>query len=449
MSRTQSYTYHASRLEELLAGSPYQTYVYSYPHKTAYRPLETPQPLEQLWAAEQRQALFLYLHIPFCEMRCGFCNLFTTVRPADELVAAYLDTLERQAHLVRSLLGPLTIARFAIGGGTPTYLSLQGLERILNIAEHIMGADLQRIPISVEVSPETATPAKLRLLRQRGVKRISIGIQSFLDSEVAAVHRRQQATQVETALDHIRAAGFPTLNLDLMYGLPDQTVPSWLASLRAALRYQPEEIFLYPLYVRPITRLGTSDQEWDDIRLACYRAARDFLLAEGYQQRSMRLFHAPHAPTTDGPAYCCQQDGMLGLGCGARSYTDTLHYSSNYAVGPQHVTHILRAFVASPDSTFTHASYGFPLNPEERRRRHILLSLLSHEGLDQTAYHHRFGTLPLSDLPELSDLLPLGLAAWQANTLHLTPAGRERSDTIGPWLFSETVRQRISKFDLT
>ena len=85
--------------------SPYQSYVYSYPHKLAYRPLDPPLQLNGLWAGEDKNVLFLYLHIPFCEMRCGFCNLFTTVHPAQSLEASYLDALERQARRV-SAAGP-------------------------------------------------------------------------------------------------------------------------------------------------------------------------------------------------------------------------------------------------------------------------------------------------------------------------------------------------------
>src|SRR6185295_6717962 len=110
-------------------------------------------------------------------------------------------------------------------------------------------------PISVETSPFTAQPDKLALLRERGVDRISIGVQSFHVDEVKAVGRAQNADAVSQALKQIRAVGFPILNIDLMYGLPGQSVTSWLESLRMALAYQPEELYLYPLYVRPLTGL--------------------------------------------------------------------------------------------------------------------------------------------------------------------------------------------------
>ncbi len=435
-------------LVQMLRETPYASYTYSYPHKTAYRPLNPPVPLRDLWAGERRDRLFLYLHIPFCEMRCGFCNLFTTVNPADDLETVYLAALERQAARVREALGPAQVARLAIGGGTPTYLTPEAIDRLFDIAEQGYGAGAAAIPVSVETSPHTAAPDKLRLLRERGVDRVSIGVQSFIEAEVRAAGRPQRTETVEAALEGIHAAGFPTLNIDLMYGLPGQTVESWLGSLQTALRHAPEELYLYPLYVRPLTGLGRHPREWDDIRLACYRAGRDFLRERGYTQVSMRMFRAPHAPDAGGPVYCCQEDGMVGLGCGARSYTRALHYSSEYAVGARGVKAILADYVAKPAAAFDVADYGARLDDEEQRRRYIIQSLLQTEGLSRAAYQARFGADPLDDLPVLAELVEHGLARVDDGALALTDAGMERSDTIGPWLYSAPVEESMRGYAL-
>lgn len=434
-------------LKSKICQSPYQAYVYSYPHKTAYRPLTPPVNLANLWSNQDKSALFLYIHIPFCEMRCGFCNLFTTVTHNEDFVTQYVRALQRQAQRVKSALGKSSFARFAIGGGTPTQLPIQHLETILNIAEQTMGANLQSIPISVEVSPETATQDKLKLLRERGADRISIGVQSFIESEVLATQRRQTTPQVEAALGRIKEAGFPTLNIDLIYGLPEQTVETFLQSIRAALRFQPEEIYLYPLYVRPLTGLGRTDKEWDDIRLASYRAGRQLLLSEGYSQVSMRMFQRrENNPAL--PVYCCQADGMVGLGCGARSYTDSLHYSNDYAVGVKEIKDILQAYIQNSNEAFDYASYGFKLDNSEQRRRFILLSLLSDEGLNFNSYKHRFGSDVYSDFSELGELLTLNLGMEDGEILRLTEAGIELSDVIGAWLFSLEVLNLMDGYEL-
>ncbi|MBX7220866.1 MAG: STM4012 family radical SAM protein [Blastocatellia bacterium] len=424
----------------VLEQTPYEAYSYSYPHKTAYRPLEPPVSLQEVWATENRQALFLYFHIPFCEMRCGFCNLFTTANPDDDLPETYLRTLKRQAERVWAALGPAVFARMAIGGGTPTYLSPAQLDFLFDIAEDLFGINAHRIPVSVETSPLTSEMEKLRVLRARGVDRISMGVQSFVEAETAAVGRRQKNADLFHALDRLAQAGFPTRNLDLIYGLPGQTVASWLVSVQTALRFAPEELYLYPLYIRPLTGLGRKDTHWNDVRLDCYREARSLLLSEGYEQLSMRMFRKKGVSLESGPVYCCQEDGMVGLGCGARSYTSGLHYSNEYAVGVPAVRSILADYLTRHDATFDMASYGIRLSAEDQRRRFVIQSLLQTEGLDLNRYQARFGTEVWADLPQLKLLQEAGLIHQRAETVQLTASGLERSDVIGPWLYSESVR---------
>ncbi len=435
-----------TRLESMLAATPYTGYLYAYPHKTAYRPLSPPVSLAPLWDGEDKRALFLYLHIPFCEMRCGFCNLFTAAGPKADGVQRYLATLLRDARQVKAALGEVAFARVAVGGGTPTLLDVESLARLLDLAEGVMGAKLPLVPVSVESSPETVDAAKLRLLRERGVDRVSLGVQSFLEAEVAAVKRPQKTAEVEAALDLIRAEGFPTLNIDLIYGMEGQTEASFATSLRQALRWRPEEIYLYPLYVRPLTFLGKSSQLWDDHRLKLYRAGRALLLSEGYTQVSMRMFRAAHAPSHGGPVYRCQEDGMVGLGCGSRSYTKALHYSSEYAVNARAVRGIIDAYIDRPDASFTAAHYGIRLSEDEQRRRFAILSLLA-EGLDAREYRGRFGAAVFEDFPQLLQLSELGLACLEGERLVLTPAGVERSDTLGPWLHSAPVEALMQAYE--
>jgi oxygen-independent coproporphyrinogen III oxidase len=463
-------------LQTLLANSTYTSYSYAYPHKTAYRPLDPPEHLSTVWAQEKKEALFLYLHIPFCEMRCGFCNLFTQTNAGEDLVAQYLKTLTREAKQVKAALGESQFARMAIGGGTPTFLSVSELVRVFDLAADIMGADLHAIPISVEVSPETATQEKLALLKQRGVDRISIGIQSFIPAETAAAGRPQTLDNVYAALDRIKSVDFPTLNLDLIYGLPGQSIDSWVKSLQIALTFAPEELYLYPLYIRPLTGLDRSRREWHDERRDYYRHARDLLLASGYEQISMRMFRqitpslpsgevswrlkpplvmqspptrtnkqdipvsqSPSLPLSHSPLYCCQADGMVGLGCGARSYTSSLHYSSEYAVGMNGIQEIIANYARREDEQFNWVNYGYKLNLDDRQRRFLIQSLLQSEGLSLSDYYQNFHTDALTDFPQLNDLLTLELAEKTDDGLLLNPAGVEVSDTLGVWLYSPQV----------
>lgn len=444
------------------APRPYESYVYAYPHKTAYRPLRPRPALRDLWAGEEKTALALYLHIPFCEVRCGFCNLFTRIGAPEGLTSAYLDALERQAGAVREGLGEgdVRFAAAAFGGGTPTFLDAGELERLCDIAERRMGAHLAAVPLSVEASPATATADRLAVLAARGTTRLSIGVQSFVDAEARAAVRPQRRTDVEAALGRIRNAAIPVLNIDLVYGIDGQTADTWRQSLDAALAWAPEELYLYPLYVRPLTglsRLGSgapagadAASAWDAQRLRLYRYGRDHLLDRGYEQISMRMFRRKDAPATGGADHACQTDGMVGLGCGARSYTSGLHYSFDYAVGMREVRSLVDDYTARPAGDFAFAEFGRPMDAWESRRRHLLQSLLQAGGMAVDGYRSRFGTLPSEDFP--SELERFASAGWLDDAagphrLRLSAEGLAHSDAVGPALFSPAVRAAMAAYD--
>lgn len=430
----------------MLAGSPYQSYVYSYPHKTAYRPLATPAPLRSAWADENPASRFLYVHIPFCEMRCGFCNLFTSVDHRSGRYSQFLDALERQMRAVTDEIGPATYTRLAIGGGTPTILSVDELDRLFDMIGRYFGVDPANTEASIETSPATATPDKLNLLRGRGIQRISIGVQSFDEDDARSIGRPMDRRVLLPALERIRDLDFPTFNIDLIYGGELQTPGSWQHTLEETVSFKPEEVYLYPLYVRPLTTLGKLDRDWDDQRLDAYRAGRDFLVDRGYNQVSMRMFQRPSADRVQTPAYCCQQDSMLGLGCGARSYTHGLHYATEYAVQQPGVRSIIDAYLDRPDDAFRFADYGFELNEDERARRDLILSLLQCGGLDRNRFRGRFGRDALDLFPRLDELEAIDCMIADEGRLRLTGRGIERSDAIGPWLYSSACRSRMEQY---
>ena len=178
-----------------------------------------------------------------------------------------------------------------------------------------------------------------------------------------------------------------------------------------------------------------------DARPVLYQAARERLLQAGYSQVSMRMFRAPHAPGEDGPVYCCQSDGMVGLGAGARSYAASLHYSTRYAVERVATRAIVEEYATQTESDFMKTDYGFELDEGEQRRRFVIQSLLTYPGLEHAAYRRRFGSDCRSDLPQLDELSGAGLAHDDGEWLSLNARGVALSDTIGPWLGSPRVQE--------
>jgi oxygen-independent coproporphyrinogen III oxidase len=284
-------------------------------------------------------------------------------------------------------------------------------------------------------------------LRDAGIRRISIGVQTFEAAESRALGRAQKTVWVETALERIRAHGFPILNIDLMYGIEGQTSATLARSIEGALSFAPEEMYLYPLYVRPLTgiaRQGARAQ--DDRRLELYRAGRDILVAGGYEQVSMRFFRRTGAPASADT--CCQDDGTVGIGCGARSYTRDLHYASEWAVGARPVREILDGYVRAPAEAFDVAAYGARVSLDDQRRRYVIKTLLRRAGVPLAEYRARFGSRAEDDLPELADLVEEGLAVNADTAVRLTDRGMELSDAIGPWLYSAATRASMAAYGL-
>ncbi len=427
-------------LRETFRQQPFGGYCYAYPHKTAYRHFD-PVPLRQVWRDENRDALFLYLHVPFCTGRCGYCNLMSIPGAGAGLVQSYLSAMKRQMEAVRQNLHPFSIARMAVGGGTPSVLSPEQLDELFVMSRGILNADPQITAPSVELSPDTTTPERIAVLRENGVHRVSVGVQSFLFDELRALGRNQSPRQMDTALGLLCDAAFPVFNIDLIYGIPGQTVGSFLDSLQRALAVSPSELYLYPLYIRKLTGMAASGAAVSPLMQAMYRQARELLLEKGFQQVSLRHFrHSVGKVQKRLPEYSCQTDGMIGFGCGARSYTRYLHYSGEYAVDRRRIESIIETYCRKSVRSFATVDYGVQMDEEERKRRFLLKSLLLCSGLDKDHYRREFGTEPETDFPQIRRLAQEGLARISPQRICLTGDGIELSDSIGPWLYSEKVR---------
>ncbi len=426
-------------------GQVYQGYCYAYPHKTAYRPLLEPRRLGEVWKEESKDNLFLYVHVPFCSSRCAYCNLFSSVAADTEVQAAYVDTLGRQAATIGSELGTFKISQAAMGGGTPSLLHPVFLERLFNMMADFCGRPLAETGLSFEVSPVAIDAPRLALMKAAGVTRVSVGIQTFDAGEARSLGRRQSDRQVRETLDGIRSTGFPVLNIDLIYGIEGQDRSSWLRTLARALEYCPEEVYLYPLYIRPLTLLGAGKKGWDDRRLELYTTGRQYLLAAGYVQQSMRMFHLPRPQKKADRDYCCQEDGMVGLGCGARSYTSNLHWATRYSVSSTVSRMIINTYIRTTD--FSLADHGIWLDTDEQRRRYILKTVLRYPGLELSTYLRNFGTDPLTDYPILAELITSDLARTETGHYALTETGLRLSDMIGPALYSDRVRGLMEGYE--
>lgn len=416
--------------------SRYVSYMYSYPHKTAYRTLTPPVSLSPYLERLEGREASLYFHIPFCAHKCGYCNLFSQQCCDAERISLYLHTMRRQAEQLSVAAQGLKFTSFAVGGGTPLILDEGQLEELFCLAE-LFGVHPSRVFTSVETSPEYTQKSVLRQLRARGVERLSMGVQSFNETELKKLKRRPGLGTVVGALENIVEAGFPQFNLDLIYGIEGQTVESFMRSLNTALTYRPNELFIYPLYVRPGTRIDV--RSTDDIGYAIYKSARELLVGQGFVQTSMRRFVRRETTETE---FSCGDEVMLSCGAGGRSYLGNLHYATPYAVRQQAIADEIEHYIRTTD--FMTAANGFLLSTEEMQIRFIIKNLMYYRGVDLAEYEKRFGEKPDRNL--FREFTDRGWIEETGRIVRLTEEGMAYSDYIGQAFISPVVRKLISEY---
>lgn len=416
--------------------SRYVSYMYSYPHKTAYRTLTPPVSLSPYLERLEGREASLYFHIPFCAHKCGYCNLFSQQCCDAERISLYLHTMRRQAEQLSVAAQGLKFTSFAVGGGTPLILDEGQLEELFCLAE-LFGVHPSRVFTSVETSPEYTQKSVLRQLRARGVERLSMGVQSFNETELKKLKRRPGLGTVVGALENIVEAGFPQFNLDLIYGIEGQTVESFMRSLNTALTYRPNELFIYPLYVRPGTRINV--RSTDDIGYAIYKSARELLVGQGFVQTSMRRFVRRETTETE---FSCGDEVMLSCGAGGRSYLGNLHYATPYAVRQQAIADEIDHYIRTTD--FMTAANGFLLSTEEMQIRFIIKNLMYHRGGDLAEYEKRFGEKPDRNL--FREFTDRGWIEETGRIVRLTEEGMAYSDYIGQAFISPVVRKLMSEY---
>ncbi len=454
------------------AMNPYTQYMYSYPHKTAYRPLPA-IPLATYAPFLAGTGHSLYLHLPFCQAKCGYCNLFSVTAQGKTAIGRYLDALERQCRQYAKVLEPVqtVFSEFAVGGGTPLYLPVDQLVRAFSIVQTYF-AFAPGLEFAVETAPNQTSAEKLEVLKQAGVTRVSMGIQSFSDQELNVLGRVHRADEAREALGLLKAYGFACINVDFIYGIAGQTAESLLDSLKEALEYGPDEIFLYPLYVSHGSGMQLQGAAVDAQAAASqYQSASRFLRGQGYRQDSMRRFVRGQGVRAFSE---CGFGSSLGLGCGARSYLGNLHFCSPYAVEQEECLEQIASYGRTRD--FTKIMHGFLLSEEEEKRRYLIRHLFISPGISLQRYKAQFQSSVMEDFPVLRQWMEAGYvcrerrmaaapgeaaaeqpvpavergkqAGCPEEWLVMSAEGLALSDYLGPQLISGQVQKAMEEWEV-
>jgi oxygen-independent coproporphyrinogen-3 oxidase len=383
----------------------------------------------------------LYFHIPFCKHRCAYCD-FNTYAGQEEMIPAYVDALVREIKYVASSSPErLMVHTIFFGGGTPSLLNPRQYEKIFRaIRDHFDLTDLSDLETSLEANPGTVSPGSLRELRALGFNRLSFGVQSFHPGELRQLERIHDPCDVIEAVTWARRAGFANLNLDLIYGLPEQDPDRWAATVKHAVDLHPEHLSLYALTIEHGTPFG----RWvarglmpapdPDLAAEMYEWSAEYLEAQGYVQYEISNWAMDSGPlTVDSgprstvhrqPSCACKHNlqtwrnqSYLGFGAGAHGYAAGVRYSNVLRIK----TYMDR-FHTPPA-----AHLEFPLSPavvnhhritprEEMQEMMMLGLRLTREGVSAQGFADRFQTQMVDVFgKEIKVLVQLSLLEWAGN----------------------------------
>lgn len=354
-----------------------------------------------------------YIHVPFCAHHCGYCD-FAVVAGRDADAELYLDALERE------MAGePRPVNSVFLGGGTPTQVTLRQLDRLL--ATIAQAHPWQRVghEVSIEATPESVTPEKVAVLADRGVTRVSLGVQSFRPATLAALDRRHSVADIRPAVDAVRRR-IGNFSLDLIFGVPGTTPADWEADIAAAIALDPDHVSTYGLTYEKGTplmrerRAGRVVPLTEDDELAMYLHAIDALAAAGYRQYEVSNFAKPGRECRHNQAYWAN-NAHWAYGLGAARYVGGVR------------TRNTRRFDDYIRKTLTGESAVVmreELAPEDRARETITTQLRRAEGIERLSFREQTGF----DLDALAGepirrFVELGLLSDNGHAVAWTRAG--------------------------
>ena len=387
-----------------------------------------------------KKPLGIYVHIPFCRSKCEYCDFYSLPEGSQKAMAAFLDAVT--AHIAET--GPLApgyrVDTIYFGGGTPSYFGARGLVTILNtIRKHFDVAPSAEI--TFEANPESVTPMLLSRLKSEGFNRVSLGIQCDDDALLQAIGRPHTYAQAVKAVERIRRAGFKNLSLDLIYGLPGQTLESWVSTLNNVLRLKPDHISCYGLKVEEGTPLyayqDSANLPDDDLQADMYLAAVEILRGKDYRQYEISNFAKRDMASRHNLKYWTGGE-YLGFGPDASSDFAGKRFSivrdlDEYVEGIHTGGQVLRDIQEIPK--------------RERAGEYLMLRLRTSAGVSWEEYERRY---LLSFKPLAKVLDRACLRNWAMHNGHggyrLTPEGFLVSNAIiGDLLDAQDEAEAIGK----
>lgn len=386
-------------------------------------------------SAEKDTPMSVYCHIPFCRKRCFYCGCNTCIVNKRDTVQRYLDTMLAEVHRTASLLGDRRrVNQLHFGGGTPTYLTIEEFGSILDAidSEFTFTGDAEK---SIEIDPRVTTTEQLDFLAGRGFNRVSLGVQDF-DPEVQEAAGRVQAYEtVESIVTYCRSLHFKGVNIDLIFGLPKQTVDKYTRTLEKALSLKPDRVAVYSFAFLPKRmanqkQINPEDLPDTETKYRLFARAVEMFTGAGYRQIGMDHFALPQDELARAQAdgrlhrnfmgYTVQTSpDMLGLGMSSIGYINDSFFQ-NYS----QLSDYMDAVTEKEFAVYR----GMQLNEDDLIRQYVISSLMCNFTLDYKEVTARFGVKYReyfsNEHEKLGEFFEDGLLEETPDGLLVTPVGR-------------------------
>jgi oxygen-independent coproporphyrinogen-3 oxidase len=376
------------------------------------------------------ELLSLYLHIPFCTAKCGYCD-FNSYAQQEHLVPSYTRSLLSEARLWHKAIRGRPFDTVFFGGGTPSLLPIDELrvlfEGLRDTCDILPGAE-----VTLEANPGSLDECYLRALRDIGINRLSIGVQSLHDDELRSLDRLHSADDARAAYRAARTAGFDNVNIDLIYGLQNQPLERWKVTLEEAIGMQPQHVSLYALTVEDGTPLarqiaaGRSSAPDPDTQAEHYEWTCERMMRAGCEHYEISNWALPGYRCRHNVTYWeCRE--YLGLGAGAHSFLNGVRFST--AKLPQAYMELVersaRERERGGETPMRQVVSGETMTEELAMSDTLILGLRMTEGVSEQRFRDRFDVAVLDVFgPQLEESIRLGLVERAEGFVRLTERGR-------------------------
>ncbi len=373
-----------------------------------------------------------YLHVPFCEKTCNYCHFSTVPNPDPELIKRWMKSALFQVERWKEIMPQARAKTMYIGGGTPSFLSPDMLEQAIHLLTDAF-PPLNKLydEFTVEANPHDLLgekeKEKLRIMRELGVNRISVGVQSMDDTLLILCNRSHNSRDVTKSLNRIRELRIENINVDLIYGLPNQTMRQWESTLERILEEEPQSITIHelrlkehtPFYDNPEIRNAIPDPE---TRFLMHLEGWNRIIEAGYLPIEEGAFVKPGFDQIHQKIKCRDQGNLIGIGPSAYSFiAGALFYNERF----------LKYYFEETENRRLPIGVGRRLTTEELKARRVVLGLFFFDGVSRADYVRDFGNQPEVQYGNLlRELEKHGLLTETDGRIHLTPRGGFHSNRI-------------------